>query len=170
MVLDWSFPASTSIQPCSARTRRYFLDRLKITLFSAFVIATVGAPAIHAQATAANIAIVSGSGQMIEPGSPRKPFTYFYPMVIKVTDASGNPIPNKTINWGLITSIGTLPNFPPTTVTDVNGQSVCPLAQGGQPVDFLNSRFFLTSVIQASADNATANFTETVGLNDNVGN
>jgi uncharacterized protein (TIGR03437 family) len=140
------------------------LDKLKITLFSALFIATLGAPAADAQATAANIAIVSGNGQMISPGAARKLFTYFYPMVVKVTDANGNPIPNKTINWGLISTFGTFPSFPAFTVTDANGMSVATLAQNGQTGTFQTP--FLQSVIQATADSASATFTETVALND----
>ncbi len=144
------------------------MDKLKVTLFSALVLATVGAPAADAQATAANIAIVSGNGQMITPGSARKPFTYFFPMVVKVTDANGAPVPNKTINWGVVSSYGTLPSFPSFTMTDANGMSVCPLAQGGQTGTTQTP--FLQSVIQATADSAYANFTETVALNDNFSN
>ena len=144
------------------------MDKLKVTLFSALVLATVGAPAADAQATAANIAIISGNGQMISPGSARKAFTYFYPMVVKVTDANGSPIANKTVNWGLISSFGTLPNFPASTTTDANGLSVCPISQSGQTGTVQTP--FLQSVIQATADNASATFTETVALNDGVNN
>jgi uncharacterized protein (TIGR03437 family) len=145
------------------------LDKLKITLFSALVIATLGAPAADAQATAANITIISGNGQMISPGSARKLFTFFYPMVVKVTDANGNPIPNKSINWGLISSIGTLPSFSPFTTTDVNGISICPLAESGGLTGTFQTPF-LQSVIQATADSASATFTETVELNDQFAN
>jgi uncharacterized protein (TIGR03437 family) len=145
------------------------LDRLKLTLFSALVIATLGAPAAQAQATAANITIVSGNGQMISSGTPHNLFTFFYPMVVRVTDANGNPIPNKTVNWGLISAIGTLPSFSPTTTTDVNGLSISTLGEAAGQVG-TPQQPFLQSVIQASADNVSVNFTETIALADAVGN
>ena len=77
------------------------MDRLKTTLLTAFVIAILLlTPAASAQPVAANITVVSGNGQMICPscgyGHTVAPF---YPMVVKVTDASGKPIANKTVNW-----------------------------------------------------------------------
>jgi len=74
------------------------LDRLKITLLTAFVIAILCTPTAFAQPVAAHITVVSGSGQMIKAvcfgiGC----FNSFYPMVVKVTDANGNPLYQYTV-------------------------------------------------------------------------
>ena len=88
-------------------------------------------------------------------------------MVVRVTDASGKPIAGKTVSWQLtsITPGTAQPAFDPTTVTDSNGLSISRLANtafgGGTAITP-----FLQSVITASVDAASANFTETVGLTD----
>ena len=139
------------------------MDRLKTTLFTALVIAILVTPAAAAQATAANVAVISGNGQMICTGCSGKIFTYFYPMVVKVTDASGNPIAGKTVNWSLITvNGGIVPAFDTPTVTDSNGLSVSRLFTGvitGSP-----SFPFAQSTISATADSVSTTFTETQAL------
>jgi uncharacterized protein (TIGR03437 family) len=144
------------------------LDRLKATLITAFVIAILFTPTASAQATAANVAVISGNGQMICPSCSFKRFTYFYPMVVKVTDASGNPIAGKTVYWQLVTSIGTLPAFDTTTVTDANGLTASRLFQGVQGGSALIP--ILQSVISATVDGASAVFTETQALSDSYFN
>ena len=140
------------------------MDRLKTTLITAFVIAILFTPAASAQATAAKVEVVSGNGQMICPTCALKRFTFFYPMVVKVTDANGNPIAGKTVNWQLVSSIGTLPSFDTVTFTDSNGLSAARLFQGrtvARPPRFTP---FLQSVISATVDSASVNFTETQAL------
>ncbi|MGD0774018.1 MAG: hypothetical protein ABSC05_14470 [Candidatus Solibacter sp.] len=140
------------------------MDRLKITLLTAFVIAILCTPTASAQPVAAAITVVSGNGQMIESGGGYKNFTYFYPMVVKVTDASGNPIGGKTVSWNLVSSIGTLPSFDTVTTTNSNGLSVARLFQGVQ--GGTAAMPFLQSVINASVDSVSVNFTETQALTD----
>ncbi len=53
-------------------------------------------------------------------------------MVVKVTDASGNPIAGKTVNWQQVSFNGGQPVFNATTTTDVNGLSLNLLSQGFQ--------------------------------------
>jgi uncharacterized protein (TIGR03437 family) len=124
------------------------------------------APAASAQATAAKVEVVSGNGQLICPVCPYKiNVTYFRPMVVKVSDANGNPIAGKTVNWGLISSYGFLPSFDTTSVTNSSGIALSRLYQG-----VLQSgnafQAFLQTVIGASADAASVNFTETQALID----
>ena len=141
------------------------MDRLKTTLLTAFVIAILLlTPAASAQPVAANITVVSGNGQMICPscgfGHTVAPF---YPMVVKVTDASGKPIANKTVNWQTISSNGTLLQFDTLTATDGNGLSESRLYAGAAQVGSVLTPF-LQNVINATVDSVSVNFTETVGL------
>ena len=46
-------------------------------------------------ASAQNIAIVSGNGQLI------RTFQQFSPMTVLVTDSNGNPLPNQTVTWNV---------------------------------------------------------------------
>ena len=51
-------------------------------------------------------------------------------MVVRVTDASGNPIAGKTVIWNVVSITGNIiPNFDIQTVTDSNGYSVSRLFQ-----------------------------------------
>ena len=78
-------------------------------------------------------------------------------MVVRVTDASGNPIAGKTVTWNVVSITGNiLPNIDVQTVTDSNGYSVSRLFQnstGGSSV-----QPFLQSVINASADGSQCEF------------
>ena len=153
------------------------MDRLKTTVISASVIALLLAPAASAQAiapqaapplaTAAKVEVVSGNGQLICTTCISTRNTFFYPMVVKVSDANGNPIAGKTVNWGLVSSSagGFPPTFDITSVTNNNGLAFSrPNAlsfQGGTAVTP-----FVQTVINAMADTAAVNFTITQALTD----
>jgi len=139
------------------------LHGIKLTLITAFVIAIFFMPAASAQATAARVDVVSGNGQLICPQCFGKTFTTFYPMVVRVTDASGKPIAGKTVTWNVVSITGNiLPNIDVQTLTDSNGYAVSRLFQNATGSSSFQP--FLQSVINASADSASANFTETVAL------
>ncbi len=106
--------------------------------------------------------MISGNGQMICPACAQKKFTLFYPMVVKVTDANGNPIANKTVNWQLVSGTAA-PSFDTATTTDANGLSISRLFQGSI-IGGNGQTPYLQSVINAYVDNASTNFTETVAL------
>ncbi len=109
------------------------MDRLKTTIFAALVIAILCAPTASAQATAANMTIISGNGQMPCLGCARKNFNFFYPLVVKVTDVNGAPIPNKVVNWQVTFTPGGPPALvDPTSTTDQNGLAYTHLNQGSQ--------------------------------------
>ena len=83
-------------------------------------------------------------------------------MVVKVTDANGNPIANKTVNWQLVSGTAA-PSFDTPTTTDANGLSISRLFQGAI-IGGNGQTPYLQSVINAYVDNASTNFTETVAL------
>jgi uncharacterized protein (TIGR03437 family) len=142
------------------------MDRLKTTLITAFVIAILFAPTVSAQAVAANVAIVSGSGQLICPGCAGLTFTFFYPMVVKVTDVNGRPIGGKEVDWQVIGPPQGVqaPTVDPTSFTDSNGLAYSRIFPGIQTsAGFAR---FAQTIISATVDGATANFTETQALVD----
>src|ERR1017187_384696 len=155
------------------RTQEVVLDRLKTTVITAFVMAVLFAPAAFAQATAApaqgtaaNVAVVSGNGQLICPVCALKRATSFHPMVVKVTGANGNPIAGKTVNWTLKSFMGgSQPSFDAVSTTNSDGLAFSRVSQNA--LQFGTTLLpFLQSVITATADNALANFTETIALTD----
>jgi uncharacterized protein (TIGR03437 family) len=135
------------------------LDRLRISTLTVFILALLGAHTAGAQ-TAARIVIVGGNGQIsCQSCVPIVPYS---PLLARVVDANGNGIPNKVVTWTLISSQGTTPVFNSSTYTDGNGYTGTTLfqnAQGGSPASP-----FLQSVIQASVDGVSVNFTETINL------
>ena len=133
-----------------------------IALFCALV-----APAQAAQATAAKVQVVSGNGQLIcTLCGAYKSAVFFHPMVVKVTDANGNPIAGKTVNWAVVSYTGGLsPTLDQTsTVTDSNGLTMARPFQQAWNGTILHP--YLQSVFSATADNASASFTETLALTD----
>ena len=97
------------------------------------------------------ISIVSGDGQLVSTfTNPQST-----PMVVVVHDAAGNPIPNATVTWAVIsgTSTGGLLNF--KTTTDSNGQTsndfVPPILPLGASL--------LQSTVSATYGSSTVNFT-----------
>src|SRR5262249_1782510 len=90
------------------------------------------------------------------------PFQFFLPMVVRVLDADGNPIGNKPVNWTLVSSQGSVPNFAAQTFTDGNGIAQNTVYQGFQPG---NIGFpFLQNVLTSSAEHASVTFEEAQGL------
>jgi uncharacterized protein (TIGR03437 family) len=139
------------------------LDRLKQTVFAALAIGMLGATAASAQ-TAANVTVVSGNGQIICSTCTTSIFRFFLPLVVRVTDANGQPIGNKTVNWNLISSQGPLPFFLTSSTTDGNGIATTFLSQTSQGGSL--GQPYLQTTITATADSAATTFTETQGLSD----
>jgi uncharacterized protein (TIGR03437 family) len=147
------------------------LNRLRFTVFAALLIGSFCAPMASAQ-TAQNITILSGNGQIECQTCPTTDLTstivFFLPMVVKVTDSGGRPIPNKTINWAIVSTFGQVAslNLGPTTVTDANGIATNAVSQASLPGTAFQG--FLQTTVIASADNASATFVETQALTDAV--
>jgi len=111
--------------------------------------------------------VLSGNGQLICPACIYATFRNFLPMVVKVTDAAGKPIANKTVNWNIT---GYPPGVSPiltqtATTTDANGVTSSSIVQTSQTGSATLG--FLQSTIQASADTISATFYETMALTDN---
>ncbi len=137
------------------------MDRLRISPFAAFILGVLCSHTAAAQ-TAANITVVAGNGQVICETcvSPR----FFQNLLVKVTDANGQPIRNKTVTWTLISTQGPQPSFQSTTTTDGNGFANNFLSQAPQAGSIAYP--YLQTVIQATADSVGVLFTETQGLTD----
>ena len=136
------------------------MDRLKTTLLTALVIAILLTPTASAQ-QAAKLEIVSGNGQMTCPNVANNTCNTYYPMVVKVSDSSGNPIAGKAVVWQLLVpGNGYAPTFDTNTLTDSNGLAVSRLQQTPSQGNFP----FTQSVISAGVDGLSVSFTETQAL------
>jgi uncharacterized protein (TIGR03437 family) len=99
-----------------------------------------------------SLSIVSGDGQALLAAN-----TIPLPLVVLVRDASGNPLPNVTVTWAIVTPQGgglTLN----TSKTDSNGHASNTLVAPQIP---LGASFFQTQ-INAVYSSKTVTFTETV--------
>jgi uncharacterized protein (TIGR03437 family) len=139
------------------------LDRLRFSLFAVFITGLLCAQTAGAQ-TAAKITVLSGNGQIVCATCTNSISRFFLPMVVKVTDAAGQPIANKAVSWTLVQSQGPLPFFPDQTFTDGNGVASAFINQTSQAGSFAQQ--YLQNVIQASTDSVSALFYETQGLSD----
>ena len=99
-----------------------------------------------------SLSIVSGDGQV---GAPQTNLPA--PLVVLVRDASGNPLPNATVTWAVITQQGGNLSLT-TSKTDSNGNASNTLFAGLLP---LNASFFQTN-INAVYSTKTVTFTETI--------
>jgi uncharacterized protein (TIGR03437 family) len=137
------------------------LDKLRLIIFTFLLGGLVGTQIAAAQ-TAANITVLSGNGQITcQVCNTNNKF--FLPLVVKVTDANGQPIANKTVTWTLLSvSGGATPNFLSQTVTDANGITSTFFSQSNLGGSF--GLQFLQTSIQASVDAVSAIFYETQDL------
>ncbi len=111
------------------------MSKSRVILFAA-VLAVLFLPHAAISQTAANISVVSGNGQLICDGCPNTALPFFDPLVVKVTDASGNPVPNAQVSWsvapptiittGAAAAIGTLVGGATTTTGSATGSSAVP--------------------------------------------
>ena len=137
------------------------MDKLRFKAIAALIFGLLCTHAAWAQ-TAANLTVISGNGQIICQVCSFP--TFFQPMIVRVTDATGQPVANKTVNWTLLPSAtpGVAPFFFDTTVTDGNGVTVNPINQTSQTGSIAYP--FLQSNVQASADGINTVFTVTQAL------
>jgi uncharacterized protein (TIGR03437 family) len=127
------------------------------------VLAAVLAGLFSAQtASAQNISIVSGNGQMI-----CQTCIGFSPMVVKVTDSNGNPQPGVAVNW-LITAggIGAGLVSGATTTTGADGMTYNTYGYYTQPTAVSFLTLILPNTVQASTTNAAVSFVLTQVVSD----
>jgi uncharacterized protein (TIGR03437 family) len=108
------------------------LSKSRVFLFTAALAVLFLPPAAPAQ-TAANISVVQGNGQLICDLCPTVALNIFDALVVEVTDASGNPVPNAQVTWSVATptiittgafaATGTLVNGATTTTGSATGSS-----------------------------------------------
>jgi uncharacterized protein (TIGR03437 family) len=116
-------------------------------------------------ASAQNITIVSGNGQLIKQGL----YPAFLPMIVQVTDSNGNPLPNATVNW-VISSGGynAVLLAGATTTTASDGTTYNTYASSGGLLSVSQFQQYAQNVVTASTTNAAlpATFYLSQGLAD----
>jgi len=118
-------------------------------LVARFVIGILLAGAAFCQ----SISIVSGDGQAVLVSN----LVSEQPLVVLVRDAAGNPLPNASVTWAVVTAQGGALTFT-TTKTDSTGQTTNNFVPAGLS---LGASFFQTQ-INAVYSSSTVTFTETV--------
>jgi uncharacterized protein (TIGR03437 family) len=71
--------------------------------------------------TPANISVVSGNGQLVCGICSTGVEKFFEPMIVKVTDTGGNPVPSATVNWVISGSGGAAALSNSQTLTGSDG-------------------------------------------------
>ena len=79
------------------------MHKLRLIFFGVLFGGCISAPTALAQ-TAGSITVQSGNGQIICPSCAYSIFRFFLPLVVKLADAAGQPIPSKTVNWNVTVS------------------------------------------------------------------
>jgi len=141
------------------------LNQSRLFMAAAVLAAVLIAPAAIAQT---NITIVSGNGQITCPLCTNAGFGLqnFDPFYVKVTDASGNPVPNAVVNWTVVTGQGFFPNGGQTmpTNTDSNGNTNIQYLLQSQLTGSGNNPYVPNTISATIANGATVNFYETQAL------
>jgi uncharacterized protein (TIGR03437 family) len=132
------------------------LNTSRLFLFAAVVALLLSAPAAFAQ-TPANISVVSGNGQFVCFGCPGVSVD-FRPLVVKVTDASGNPVGNATVTWTSTAGTGFLVSTQTTTDGTGTSQNFY-IGSGSNSLAGSGAGPFQASII-ASIGTASVTFTE----------
>lgn len=137
---------------------------INIVVAAAVLLLCAGAASAQ---TPANVAVVSGNGQIICQCVWGGPTEYFFrPLVVRVTDAAGVPVSGASVNWAITTDVpgggwgGTLANT--QTSTDGNGLSTNFFTAGPAPNGAPGFNFQQTA-ISATAGNGSGRFTLTQG-------
>jgi uncharacterized protein (TIGR03437 family) len=112
--------------------------------------------------TPANIAVVSGNGQLICQNCVDPAALFFQPLTVRVTDANGQPVGLATVHWSMTSGFNNGQLLGDTSYTDGNGYaSITYLPNSPAPASLFNP--FVQTTIVATAGNASATFTLTQG-------
>src|SRR5215216_1638801 len=101
-LLHWVFPRSGPLHLCPLLFPRRFSLNKSISLLAGAFALLLTAGGASAQ-TPASTTVVSGNGQLIcqcQFGGSYIEF-FFRPLVVKVTDTTGAPLANVTVNWAI---------------------------------------------------------------------
>jgi uncharacterized protein (TIGR03437 family) len=113
-------------------------------------------------ASAQNIAVVSGNGQLI-----CQMCFAFAPMVVLVTDSAGVPQPNVTVNWAITSGgYGAALMSGAATTTASDGTATNSIAYVGYPPTGSPFQQYVTSTVTASTSNAAVPFSLSQALYD----
>jgi uncharacterized protein (TIGR03437 family) len=134
------------------------LARLKVVLFAAALAVSILEHAGRAQ-TAANISVFQGNGQMICDGCPMTGLPFLDPLIVKVTDANGNPVQNVQVTWTVLSTTGTFAGSLASTTTVTGSTS------GSSAVD---CNFYNSSAPQKIGETCNV-FTEGSAANPQLG-
>ncbi len=106
-------------------------------------------------ASAQNITIVSGNGQLVKPNQ------FFSPMQVQVTDTNGIPIGSAVVTWSItVGGYNAVLLSGATTTTDGNGMAYNTYSDFG----YLPSGSYIQSTVTASTTNAAVAFALTQSL------
>jgi uncharacterized protein (TIGR03437 family) len=114
--------------------------------------------------TPATVTVVSGNGQLICQNCVGVNAFFFTPLVVRVTDANGQPVGLAPVQWDIPSGAnnGSLAGGQTTTYTDANGYtSNSFFPNSAAPASFQN--IALPVVITATAGTASATFNLTLG-------
>jgi len=137
-------------------------------LIVAVLCALLCTAALQAQ-TPASVTIVSGNGQLTcqlcIAGVGQTTFQYYDPLVVKVTDANGNPINNSPVNWNVTAGNAYFGQSGGAGVSNVttysNSLGITSVQIGQTSAQQSGVQFGLQSTITATAGGVTATFYET---------
>ena len=133
------------------------------------VVAALAGFALASGASAQNISVVAGNGQVICLGCTNGSPAFFQTMVAKVTDSSGNPVNGASVSWTVVATngggnVGVLLSGP-TTTSLVDGTTTNVLTATLLPTT-VTFQSFLQFTVTATTSTSSAVFVLTQGVTD----
>lgn len=135
------------------------MNRSKLFVLLAIMACLVSVQVASAQ-TPANVLVVSGNGQVICQCNFSNA-RFYNALIVQVTDANGNPVPNTTVTWNLSAPGTNATLVSSSTQTDANGNTqnnLIPSSSLFSTAFQAPSQYTVTATVSTGA---TAIFTET---------